>query len=126
VFDQVVVAGDRIGVVTIGGSAHVKEGSVSASWVDENDGVAQLTLGGDRIGIRTTAGSAYVKEGSLSAAWVHELDGVEQIALDGDRVRVLNTAAQVYVKEGAAYTPRGCTRSTVLWRSSSPGTGSAS
>jgi hypothetical protein len=90
----------RLGVLTTGGVAYVKEGGLSAAWVHEDNDVQQVVVSGDRIGVLTTDGVAYVKEGGLSAAWVHEYTGVQQLALSGDRIGVLTTAGAALVKDG--------------------------
>ena len=91
----------RIGVLTTGGSALVKEGGLSAAWVTENSGIRQVVVSGDRIGVLTTTGAALVKDGGLSAAWDTEYSGVRQLVLSGDRIGVLTTDGVALVKEGA-------------------------
>ncbi|BEL10833.1 hypothetical protein Q0Z83_090240 [Actinoplanes sichuanensis] len=90
----------RIGVVTTGGTALVKEGGLSAGWVNEYSGVQQVEVEGDRIGVLTTGGTALVKDGGLSAGWVTEYTGVKQIALAGNRIGVLTTDGRALVKDG--------------------------
>ncbi|SNY52857.1 hypothetical protein SAMN05421748_113114 [Paractinoplanes atraurantiacus] len=76
-----VLAGDRIGVLTTDGVAMVKDGGLSAEWITEYTGVRQLALAGDRIGVLTADGAGLVKEGGLSAAWVKEHSGVRRLVL---------------------------------------------
>ncbi len=98
---SVVVAGNRIGILTADGVAYVKEGGLGATWVKEYTGVKQLALSGNRIGILLTDGSTYVKEGGLSAGWVKQATGMKQIVLDGNRIGNLTTGGVAYVKEGS-------------------------
>ena len=90
----------RIGVVTTGGSALVKEGSLSAAWTTERTDVQQVVVSGSRIGVLTTAGVALVKDGALNAGWNTEYTGVKQLALSGNRIGVLTTTGVALVKEG--------------------------
>jgi hypothetical protein len=105
---QVVVAGDRIGVLTTGGDALVKEGVLAATWKTEHAGVKQLVLDGDRIGVLLTDGTALVKDGGLSAVWTPEHAGVAQLAVSGDRIGVLLTDGTAMIKDG----PLGATWTT--------------
>ncbi|BEL10832.1 hypothetical protein Q0Z83_090230 [Actinoplanes sichuanensis] len=90
----------RIGVLITNGTALVKEGSLSAGWVNEYSGVQQVVVDGDRVGVLTTDGRALVKEGGLSAGWTTQYTGVKQLALAGDRIGVLTTAGTALVKQG--------------------------
>ena len=95
----------RVGVLTTGGSALVKEGGLSATWVTENSGIRQVVVSGDRIGVLTTTGTALVKEGGLSAAWDTEYSGVQQLALSGDRIGIITTTGAALVKDGDLSAP---------------------
>ncbi len=96
--------------VLIGGVAYVKEGGLSAPWVDEYSGVSQIAVASDPvngplIGVLTTGGVLYVKEGGLSAPWVKEATGVSQIAVASDPVNgpligMVTTGGVAYAKEG--------------------------
>jgi hypothetical protein len=97
---QVVVAGDRIGVLTTDGVALVKEGGLAALWKTEHTGVRQLVLDGDRIGVLLTDGTALVKDGGLSALWTTEHTGVAALAVAGDRIGVLLTDGTAMAKDG--------------------------
>ncbi len=62
------------------GQAYVKEGGLSATWVDEAADVIQIALSGNRIGVVKDDGVAWVKEGSLSAGWVEVSSRVTGLA----------------------------------------------
>ncbi len=98
--EQLVLGGNRIGVLTTDGVANVKDGGLSAAWVKQYQRVKQVVLAGDRIGVLTEDGTALVKEGGLSAFWTTQYTGVKQLVLDGDRIGVLTTAGAALVKEG--------------------------
>ena len=103
-----------VGVV-IGGVAYVKEGGLSAPWVQEYSGVSQLAVASDPvngplIGVLTTGGVLYVKEGSLYAPWVKEATGVSQISLASDPVNgpvigMVTTGGVAYVTDEALSLP---------------------
>ncbi|GGQ67718.1 hypothetical protein [Couchioplanes azureus] len=94
------LTGDRVGVLTADGRAHVKQGGLSTEWVTQHDGIRQLVLSGDRIGVLAGDGTAWVKEGGLGAGWVRMYDNVKQLALAGNRIGVLTTEGVALVKEG--------------------------
>jgi hypothetical protein len=104
-------ASPLLGVLTTGGQALVKDGSLSAPWVTETSGVAQVAVANDAangplVAVLTTGGQVLVKEGSLSATWVTEASGVAQVAVasdsaNGPLLAVLTTGGQVLVKEGS-------------------------
>lgn len=102
---QLVLSGDRIGVVTDNGDAWVKNGSITASnWTLQWTGVKQLALSGDRIGVLGYDGNVFVKEGDITASnWVHQFGSVKQLALSGNRIGVLSYNGNVYAKEGSLY-----------------------
>jgi hypothetical protein len=96
-----VLSGNRIGVVK-NGHFYVKEGGLSAGWVDVASNVAQGSLSGTRIGYRTTAGDFRVKDGSVSSTnFVTQSTNVTQGALSGNRIGVVKTDGHFYVREGA-------------------------
>ncbi|OJF11950.1 hypothetical protein [Couchioplanes caeruleus] len=94
------LTGNRVGVITTDGTAHVKEGGLSTPWVTQHEGIRQLVLTGDRIGVLAGDGTAWVKEGGLGAGWVRMYDNVKQLAMSGNRIGVLTTDGTALVKEG--------------------------
>jgi hypothetical protein len=90
----------RIGVLTTGGAALVKEGGLSAAWTTENTGVKQVVVDGTRIGVLLDDGTALVKDGGLSALWTTEQTNVVQLALAGNRIGIVTADGTAYVKDG--------------------------
>jgi hypothetical protein len=90
----------RVGVLTTSWEALVKEGGLSAQWVDEYGGVKQIVVSPNRVGILSTSGEAFVKEGGLSTSWTDEFRGVQQLAVTDNRIGVLTTSGEAFVKEG--------------------------
>jgi hypothetical protein len=100
-WSNVALSGDRIAVLKNNGTVVIKEGGLSATWVNLRSGVKQVVLAGDRIGVLATDGTAYVKDGTISAAWVAVRSGVKQIALSGDRIGVVTKDNLAFAKAGA-------------------------
>jgi hypothetical protein len=113
VVTQVAVAGDAthgalVGVLA-GGTAYVKEGSLSASYVLEMSGVTQIAVASDPVDGPLVAvlagGTMYAQEGSLSAPFVSEKTGVTQIAVASDATNgallgAVDTGGTAWAKEG--------------------------
>jgi hypothetical protein len=99
----VVLAGDRVGVLSADGTAWIRDGALTLTteWINEHGGIKQYVLSGTRIGVLTNDGTALVKDGGLSAAWDTQLTGVKQLALSGDRIGVLTYDGTARVKAGA-------------------------
>ncbi|MEU6800303.1 Vps62-related protein [Streptomyces neyagawaensis] len=95
---DMVIDGDRTGVLTTDGTAYVREGDAYANWMYQADGVSSLALSGNRIGI-VQGDVASVKEGGLDAGWVRQSEGVSSLALSGNRVGVIRKGV-AEVKEG--------------------------
>lgn len=105
---QMVLDGDRIGILRADGVALVKEGSLSGKWIQEHTDVKQLVLAGNRIGVVRGDGTALVKEGGLSAGWTPVHSNVKQLALAGNRIGVLRGDGRAHIKQGslsAGWTP---------------------
>ena len=100
------LSGYRIGVVTTGGVAYVKEGDLYAAWVPvAPGGMKSIALDGSRIAVIGNDGVLNVKEGDLSAGWVQQTSGVAQVALSGNRIGIVGTNSAISVKEGNLYQP---------------------
>ncbi|GAA0798647.1 hypothetical protein Sya03_49070 [Spirilliplanes yamanashiensis] len=97
---QLTLTGTRVGVLTGGFDAVVKEGGLSTAWVREHVNVTQVALSGDRIGVLLADGTALVKQGGLSAAWVTVHTGMRQLVLAGDRIGVVDADGNAWVKDG--------------------------
>ena len=76
-----------IGELNTSGAFYVKEGGLSAQWVEESSsGIKAIALASDGtngplIGDLNTSGAFYVKEGGLSAQWVEETASAASIRL---------------------------------------------
>jgi hypothetical protein len=99
--DQVVLSGNRIGVV-IGSRVLVKEGDLWAPWNVVATDAAYFTMSANRIGMVTTKWNhAEVKEGALTNDWALMMVGAETIVLDDARIGVTTDQGSVLVKQGA-------------------------
>jgi hypothetical protein len=97
------------GVLTSGGTALAKAGSLAAAWNQENTGVSQVAVATDSttgplIGTLTSGGEAFATQGLLNAP-VDEYTGVKEIAVaddpvNGPLIAVLTTGGEVLAKEG--------------------------
>jgi len=98
---DIVVAANRIGVLTHSGDAYVKEGAVNATFVRVRSDVTKLVLSEKRIGVITSDRVAWVKEGGLSAGWVNEYSGVLDLAITDTRIGVIAGLGWPKVKNGS-------------------------
>jgi hypothetical protein len=80
------VHGPLIAIETQELQALVKEGSLTARWNHEHNGIEQIDVAsspasGPLIGVLTESGRALFKEGSLTAAWNDEWNGARGIVV---------------------------------------------
>jgi surface antigen len=94
-------SGNRVGIVTSGGDAYVKDGGLDAAYVLVATSVRDLVLSGKRLGVVYKTGAAAVKEGALDAPWVTQGSGISDLVLDGSRIGVIDTKGDASVKDGA-------------------------
>jgi hypothetical protein len=97
------------GVLTSGGTALAKAGSLAAAWNQESSGVSQVAVATDSahgplIGTLTSDGDAFATQGLLNTP-VPEYTGVKEVAVASDPVNgpliaVLTTGGEVLAKEG--------------------------
>ena len=101
------LAGNRIGVLHTSNVAEVKEGSLSASWVFQQNNVTQLALAGTRVGVARTDNVVSVKEGALNASWkaVRTSPATYALALETNGVAVIGTDGAGFANRGAVDGP---------------------
>jgi len=108
-------AAPLIGYLTTSGAFYVKEGSLTARWVEERTGVKEIALAnggtdGPLIGYLSTSGAFYAKEGSLTGSWVEQAADAKAVAVASDSVNgpllgYLSTSGAFYVREGSLTAP---------------------
>jgi len=90
---------------TFSGTLSVKEGSISATWVNVRSPVASYSISGNRIGVVDNNGTLFVQEGGLNASWVQVATGVKSAQVSNNRIGYLTSSGYLYVKEGSLYAP---------------------
>lgn len=99
---QVNVISQRIGAIDNSGTAYVKDGSLSATWVQIGSNDTQIAMSGFSIGVLDTSGNFYVKTGDLSATYVTEATSVAKIAVYDNMLGYIDTSGNFYVSEGGS------------------------
>ena len=99
-----------LGVIDRSGNALVKQGGLSAPWVTQYGGVAQMAVASDPvngplIAVLTGGGEVFAKEGA-SGAWIEEFSGAVQVAVASDPARgpllaVLTAGGEVFALQGS-------------------------
>ena len=89
---------DRIGVINSASEVLVKDGGLSAEWVNLASGASKLQLDAFRVGI-LVGSNLYVKEGDLTSIWKHLMGSVKDFQILNNRIAVLTTGGDLYIKD---------------------------